>query len=205
MSTRVTDSNRSTPMALPAASHIPPPAGLAMPARRGLLLGLALGAAGASGQLLAQPNAEPAPQPRPWPAGRPTPALELPAWEGPTFRLADARGKVVVLNFWASWCEPCRAEMPSLELLETRFEKDGLIVRAVNFRETDGTIRRFLQQSAIGLTILRDADGAAARAWQVRIYPTTVVIGRNGRARFSVVGEVDWTSAQARQWITAVL
>ena len=79
---------------------------------------------------------------RPWPAGRPTPPLELPSWEGPRFNLAEARGKVVLLNFWASWCEPCRTEMPSIELLAERFAKDGLVVQAVNFRETDAALRR---------------------------------------------------------------
>jgi thiol-disulfide isomerase/thioredoxin len=120
-------------------------------------------------------------------------------------RLAALRGQVVVLNFWASWCEPCRAEMPSLELMAERHKGDRLQVLAVNFRETDGTIRRFLAQTDFSLPILRDADGAAARAWQVRIFPSTVVIGRDGRAAFTVVGEVDWGGAEARAWIAPLL
>lgn len=148
----------------------------------------------------------PAPSPyRPWPQGRPTPPLDLPSWDGPRWRLADARGQVVVLNFWASWCEPCRAEMPSLELLAQRLEGRNAQVLAVNFRETDGTIRRFLDQLPVTLPILRDADGAAARAFQVRIFPTTVVIGRQGRAAFSFTGELDWAGPQAREWLAAVL
>jgi len=111
----------------------------------------------------------------------------------------------VVINFWASWCEPCRAEMPSLELLEQRHERDRLKVVAVNFRETDGTIRRFLDATPVSLTLLRDTDGSAARAWQVRVFPTTVVIDRQGRARFSVTGEVDWTGPAAREWIRSIL
>ena len=142
---------------------------------------------------------------RPWPKSKPTPALELPAWESPPVRLAALRGQVVVLNFWASWCEPCRAEMPSLELMAERHKGDRLQVLAVNFRETDGTIRRFLAQTDFSLPILRDADGAAARAWQVRIFPSTVVIGRDGRAAFTVVGEVDWGGAEARAWIAPLL
>lgn len=142
---------------------------------------------------------------RPWPAGRPTPALDLPSWEGPRFNLAEARGKVVLLNFWASWCEPCRSEMPSIELLAERFAKDGLVVQAVNFRETDAALRRYLADWPITLNILRDADGAAARAWGFRIFPSTVVIARDGRAAFTVIGEVDWTGREARQWIGALL
>jgi thiol-disulfide isomerase/thioredoxin len=142
---------------------------------------------------------------RPWPSTRPTPALDLPAWEGPRFNLAEARGKVVLLNFWASWCEPCRTEMPSIELLAEGYAKDGLIVQAINFRETDAALRRYLADWPITLPILRDADGAAARAWGFRVFPSTAIVARDGRALFTVTGEVDWTGREARQWITAVL
>lgn len=145
------------------------------------------------------------PQPRPWPAARPTPALQLPAWEGPAFELAAARGQVVLLNFWASWCEPCRAEMPSLELLAARHEADRVAVQCVNHRETDAAVQRYLAQYPISLPILRDRDGAAAKAWQVRIFPTTIAIGRDGRARFTVTGEVDWGGPEARRWIASLI
>lgn len=142
---------------------------------------------------------------RPWPKGRATPAVALPGFEGPAWSLATARGQVVLLNFWASWCEPCRSEMPSLELLAQRHEKDGLQVLAVNYRETDAALRRFMQSLPISLPILRDSDGAVARAFEVRIYPSTVAIGRDGRAAFSVIGELDWTGSQAREWIAPLL
>ncbi|MFN5047175.1 TlpA family protein disulfide reductase [Roseateles sp.] len=142
---------------------------------------------------------------RPWPAGTPTPPVALPGFEGPGFELAQARGKVVLLNFWASWCEPCRSEMPALELLAQRYEARGLQVLAVNHRETDAALRRFLQQMPVDLPILRDADGAVARAYGVRIFPTSVLIARDGRAAFSVIGELDWTGPQARQWIEPLL
>lgn len=95
--------------------------------------------------------------------------------------------------------------MPSLELLATRFEAQRLQVLALNFRETDGAIRRFVEQTALSLPILRDRDGGAAKAFGVRIFPSTVVFGRDGRAAFSVVGEVDWMSARAHRWLAPVL
>lgn len=142
---------------------------------------------------------------RPWPRQQPTPALDLPGFDGPGWKLSSLRGKVVVLNFWASWCEPCRAEMPSLELLAQRHEKDGLVVLAVNYRETDAAIRRFMDVLPITLPIVRDSDGATSHAFGVRVFPTTVVVGRDGRALFSVIGEADWTDAPTRQWMADAL
>lgn len=144
-------------------------------------------------------------EPRPWPKGRPTPPLALPGFDGPAWNLASARGQVVLLNFWASWCLPCRNEMPSLELLAQRHERDRFTVVAVNFRETEAAIRRFTDQQPVTLPVVRDADGTAARAFGVRIFPTTIAIGRDGRAVFSVVGEADWTGAAARRWIAPLL
>lgn len=173
-----------------------------VPARRQLLAAaLALCGGRASAQAADPPGA----QRKAWPAGRATPPLRLPAWEGPAFDLARTRGDVVLLNFWASWCEPCRAEMPSLELLAERHARDRLQVLAINFRETDAAIRRYLAQWPIGLPILRDADGGAAQDWQVHTFPTTFAIGRTGRVAFSVTGEVDWGGAEARRWIAALL
>jgi len=167
--------------------------------RRTLLTALAGVAAGAHA------TDAPGARRRPWPRGAATPALDLPAWEGPSWSLARARGQVVLLNFWASWCEPCRVELPSLEVLAERHARDRVQVVTVNFRETDGAIRRFLAQTDCSLPILRDVDGGAARDWGVRVFPSTVVIGRDGRATFTVIGEFDWTGAEARAWIAPLL
>lgn len=149
--------------------------------------------------------ATPGPQPVPWPRHRPTPALALPGWDGGSWSLAQAKRQVVLLNFWASWCQPCRAEMPSMELLAQRHADQGFQVVAVNFRETDGAIQRFIDETGLDLPILRDRDGAAAKAFGVRVFPSTIVIGRDGQAVFSVTGEVDWTGTDARRWLAPVL
>lgn len=142
---------------------------------------------------------------RPWPAGKPTPALTLTDLDGKPWRLSALKGHPVVLNFWASWCEPCRAEMPSLELLASRHEREGLIVLAVNYKEALPAIRRYLEQWPVSLPILLDRDGDAASEWTPRVFPTTVLIGRDGVPRQSVIGELDWMDAAARELVAPLL
>lgn len=134
--------------------------------------------------------------------------LQLPDLDGAVWSLAAQRGKPVLLNFWASWCEPCRSEMPSLEQLALRHkerDKDrGLQVLAVNYRETTAAVRRFIDATALKLPVLRDTDGRAAKAFGVHIFPSSVAINRLGQVRFVVVGECDWSSPAASRWVDAL-
>jgi thiol-disulfide isomerase/thioredoxin len=111
----------------------------------------------------------------------------------------------MLLNFWASWCEPCRSELPALEQLVARYHADGLRLFAVNFQEGDAAVRRFVQATNLTLPVLRDANGAAARAMGVNIFPTTVAINARGRAVFSIVGACDWGSAAVDRWVAELL
>ncbi len=142
---------------------------------------------------------------RPWPRQTATPALSLPTQEGGIWTLAEQKGQPVLLNFWASWCEPCRSEMPALELLATRHEAQGLKLMAVNFRETDAAVRRFVDATSLSLPILRDRDGAAAQAFGVRTFPSSVLIARSGRVLSVAVGECDWSGPAARRWVGMAL
>ena len=142
---------------------------------------------------------------RPWPAGKPTPLLALADTDGKAWTFEALQGRPVLLNFWASWCEPCRTEMPSLELLATRHERDGLVVLAVNYRETLPAIRRFLDLQPVSLPILLDPDGVAAAAWTPRVFPATVLIDRLGVPRTQVLGGLDWLGADARALVEPLL
>jgi thiol-disulfide isomerase/thioredoxin len=142
---------------------------------------------------------------RPWPAGKAAPALALPDLDGKVWRLAALQRRVVLLNFWATWCEPCRAELPSLRALQDRHAADGLLVLTVNYQESAATVRRFLASAPSPLPVLLDADGQAAKAWTPRVFPTTVAIDRSGRPRHVVVGEADWDGDAAREWLRPLL
>lgn len=142
---------------------------------------------------------------RPWPRSLRLPVLQLPQQEGGHWSLAALHGKPVLLNFWASWCEPCRTEMPALELLATRHESQGLQVVAINFRETDAAVRRFVETTGLSLPVLRDPDGAAAHAFGARVFPFSVGIHRQGRPVWTVVGEIDWAAPAARQAVARLM
>jgi thiol-disulfide isomerase/thioredoxin len=142
---------------------------------------------------------------RPWPEGKAAPALGLTDLDGKRWDLAALAGQVVVLNFWASWCEPCRAEMPSLELLATRHEREGLTILSVNYQEPLPTIKRFLDALPFSLPILLDRDGAVASLWTPRVFPTTVLIDRSGVPRQSVLGELEWNGPVAGALIAPLL
>lgn len=106
--------------------------------------------------------------------------------------LASFRGEVVLVNFWATWCEPCREEMPSLQRLQQKLGGKGLRVLAVNVGEGAPRIRQFLERTPVSLTILRDADSDGMKAWRVRMLPASFLIDRRGMLRYQIVGEADY-------------
>ena len=142
---------------------------------------------------------------RPWDPKKPVPKLELDDLGGKPWSLAGQRGQVVVMNFWATWCEPCRAEMPSLELMAQRLERDEVTVVAINYQEPLPAIRRFLDAQPVTIPILLDRDGAATMAWTPKVFPTTVLVDRQGQPQQLVLGELDWTSPAARELVAPLL
>jgi thiol-disulfide isomerase/thioredoxin len=141
---------------------------------------------------------------RPW-AGGETPPLALQDLEGRPHALADYRGKVVLINFWATWCEPCRAEMPAINRLHAALAGQPFAVLAVNLGESETRIRRFLEQLPLDFPVLLDRDSAAAKAWRTRVLPASFLVGPDGRIRYAVIGEYDWTQEGARKAIFSLL
>ena len=132
---------------------------------------------------------------KPW-SGRQLPPFELKDLSGRDHRLADYRGKVVLVNFWATWCEPCRAEMPTLEKLKEKFAGRPFVVLAVNVDEPEARIRKFLALLPLSFSVLLDYERKLARAWNVRLLPATYVVGPGGRLHYSVIGELDWSARE---------
>ena len=128
---------------------------------------------------------------QPWRGGA-APPLELKDLSGLTHRLTDYRGKVVLINFWATWCEPCRDEMPSIQQLKNKFSGKPFVVLAVNVGESDGRISEFLQKVPLDLAVLRDHSSDVMKAWRVRGLPASFVVGPDGRIRYSFTGQFEW-------------
>ena len=145
------------------------------------------------------------------------PAYEVTPWSGPvsslglvdttgkTWQLPDLQGRAVLLNFWASWCEPCRAEMPTLQQVADLYGPDKLLVLAINFTESAARALQFAKTTGVSLPVLLDTTCKAAGQWCVKVFPTTLMLDNRGQARHRVKGEVDWTSSAPGKLIEGLL
>lgn len=176
---------------MPTSSHLP---GAAFSRRRAVWASAALAVLGWGMPSLGRA----AHVVKPWPAAKPVPALDLAGLDGKRWRLEATTGRVVVINFWATWCEPCRNEMPSLQALAQRRRRDGVTVVTVNYRESVEVVQQFLARVPVKMPILLDADGEATTAWTPRVFPSTVLVGRDGQPALTVLGDLDWEGEEAR-------
>jgi cytochrome c biogenesis protein CcmG/thiol:disulfide interchange protein DsbE len=124
-----------------------------------------------------------------------------------TKTLADYKGKVVLLNVWATWCGPCKEEMPSIEKLHREFAPQGLAVAAVSVDDagTEDRVRAFAKALGVTFEILHDPSGTTLRNYQVTGYPETFVIARDGTIRKKIIGAADWSSEANRALIRELL
>jgi cytochrome c biogenesis protein CcmG, thiol:disulfide interchange protein DsbE len=148
-----------------------------------------------------------APRPGVPTAGEPAPAFAAPLLGGDTLSLADLRGQTVVLNIWATWCPPCREEMPALEQLHQQYAADGLQVVGVSIdsRAAATEVRRFLDDNAISFTILHDADERVTRAFRTAGVPETFLIDREGRVVKRWIGKIDPQSEEIQRLVRETL
>jgi cytochrome c biogenesis protein CcmG, thiol:disulfide interchange protein DsbE len=129
--------------------------------------------------------------------GKPAPSFTSPALSGGEVTLADHVGEVVIVNFWATWCPPCKAEMPGINAFYERHQDEGLVVLAVNAKESESLVRPFIEASGFSFPVLLDPAGSVVNQYQIRSFPTTIVIDRDGVVRHIQVGMISEEELEA--------
>jgi thiol-disulfide isomerase/thioredoxin len=118
--------------------------------------------------------------------------FSLPLLNGENRKLSDLQGKVVFLNFWATWCGPCRAEMPAMEALHRRFKDRGFEILAVNCQEKREQAAAFMQDLGLSFPVALDGSGQISSAYGIRAIPTTYILDRQGSIIARIVGSLNW-------------
>lgn len=138
--------------------------------------------------------------------GQPAPELVLTDLAGNTHHMSEYRGKGVLLNFWATWCVPCRTEMPSMERVYRALSEKGLVVLGVSLDAGPrGPVDDFVKELALSFPILLDSPGKSTQTYRVFGLPTSFLIDRNGRLAGREVGARDWNGGEARKKLEALL
>ena len=138
--------------------------------------------------------------------GKPAPDFDLELVDGKRFHLADSKGKVVVLDFWATWCGPCIQAMPQVEKVTGEFDEKDVLLVAVNLQETPQQIKAMLERHQLKIPrVALDKDGAIAEKYQAHAIPQTVIIGRDGNIARLFVGGGPHLDDQLRDAIKATL
>jgi peroxiredoxin len=140
--------------------------------------------------------------------GRPAaPDFNLLDVDGNQHRLADYRGKVVAINFWATWCPPCLREMPSMQRLWDQLKQKDFVILAIDVGEDDETVFRFTiaLDTPLEFPLLLDLDGKIVAQWPVLGLPTTFIVDKQGRVAYRAVGGREWDHPDFSRVITALI
>jgi peroxiredoxin len=126
--------------------------------------------------------------------------------DGKPVSLSDFKGKVVLLNFWATWCPPCAREMPSMEKLYQAYSAKGFAIVGVSVDVgASRSVKEFAQKLKVTFPILHDRDSIVSRHYSVPGVPTSYLIDRRGRIVYRVLGEYDWFGSEAQKAVTGLL
>ena len=138
-------------------------------------------------------------------AERIAPNFELTDVAGKTINLKEKRGKVVLLNFWASWCPPCVKEIPSMNRLAESFDADKFEIVSVNFKESPETIKAFLKSVQVDFPVLIDLDGKVSDSYEIFAFPSSFIIDAQGRLRYSVNAAIEWDEPEVKNIIHSII
>jgi len=134
------------------------------------------------------------------------PGFSLRNLQGNRDGLSNYQGQVVIINFWATWCAPCRAEMPSFEALYRRYRSQGLTILAVSLdKGADEKVRQYVRERGFSFPVLMDTDGEAERLYPSVSIPFTYVVGRSGRIVARVDGAKNWQSEETFEAVEYLL
>ena len=131
--------------------------------------------------------------------------FSLSTTDGKLVSLSQYRGKVVFLNFWATWCPPCRDEMPSMEALYQQFHERGLEIIACDIMERPDTVEKFMKSNKLTFPAVLDTSGKVSSQYGVQGVPATFIIDRDGKIILSLVGGIDWSTPSIVAAFSALL
>jgi peroxiredoxin len=138
-------------------------------------------------------------------SGKPVPpVIDLKDANGTRFKRADYRGKITVVNFWASWCAPCVAEIPSLNRLREQMQDQPFELISINYAESPEKIRQFMQKVSVQFPVLIDPKGKVAQQWNVIAFPSTFVIGADGKIQYGVNAAIHWDTPEVVDTLKAL-
>ncbi len=120
--------------------------------------------------------------------GEPAPDFKLENLDGQSVSLSDLRGKPILLNFWATWCPPCRAEMPFLQQIYEEWSDKGLVLLAIDIGEGPSQIKEFLEANNLSLPVLLDSNKSVAQKYNITAIPTTFFIDKDGIIQVKIIG-----------------
>lgn len=135
---------------------------------------------------------------------RPAPALKLSNMDGDVFDITQKRGKWLFVHFWATWCGPCRREMPTIQAILDKVDQKQLEIVLVNTAETEDMVFEFLASVAPDLMPLLDLDGQATEVWQPRGLPATFLVDPQGRLQYLALGGRPWDSGEYLKFLQAL-
>jgi len=129
----------------------------------------------------------------------------LPLLNGGNAALSNYKSKIVILNFWATWCPPCRAEMPSMETLYRRFNTQGLEILAVDIGEKANTVQQFIQNNKYTFPVMLDSSKRISGIYGIEAIPTSYILDREGKIIARIVGSIHWDTPEVIAAFEALL